>query len=163
MKFKTARIHFLSDVIAAPFFNAPFNKSHGHHGRSPFRQRRGRGERSEERGCHPTAVFFPCFLFFAFPPPPPPPLLSEPLKQVSLYGVKYDPKICRKYQIKVNKTYSAVSCCCRSFVIICSNSPSIKYNTQDRRRHEMTSQSRAHRSYSNTTFSTKFDLQRNAK
>ena len=67
------------------------------------------------------------------------------VKLQTLYGVTYDAKIYRKYLIKVNETYSP------NFVIIFSNSASIKYNTQGRR-HEMASPRLC--SLSDTTFFT---------
>ena len=80
MKFKTARIHFLSDVIAAPFLTLPLTKVMVTMGVAPSDRGEEEGSEVKNGAAIPPLFFFSCFLFFAFPPSPPPPALSEPLK-----------------------------------------------------------------------------------
>ena len=77
MKFKTARIHFLGDVIAAPYEKLPLAKVIVTVDVAPSDSEEEEGREMKNRAATPPLfcscfVFFSCLLFFVLPPPPPP-------------------------------------------------------------------------------------------
>ena len=63
MKFKTARIHFLSDVIAATYWKLPLTKDMATMGVAPSDSGEEEGREMKNRAANP--VLF-CLFFFLF-------------------------------------------------------------------------------------------------